>query len=46
MYLSLYKQFILLDINATEEGRKALEDAERINRKTADVGRIKQFINR
>lgn len=46
MYLALYKQFILQDLNSTEEGRKALDDAERINRKTADVDKIKQFINR
>lgn len=46
MFLALRKEFIIQDIKSTEEGRKALADAERYNRKNADVSKVRAMFGK
>lgn len=44
-FLGLRKEFILQDLNSTEEGRKLLEDSKKYEQKDADVSFISKLKN-
>lgn len=46
IFLGLRKQFFIMDLQQTEEGRQKLKDAERLTHKRADINKVKAFINK
>lgn len=46
LFLGLRKQFFIMDLQSTEEGRRKLKDAERLTQKVADISRVKTLLNK
>lgn len=46
MFLGLRKEFFIMDLQTTEEGRQKLKDAERLTQKKADMDGVKALINK
>lgn len=44
LFLGLRKEFFIQDLQATKEGREALNNAERYERKNADISKVKAII--
>ena len=46
MFLGLRKEFFIMDLQSTEEGRQKLKDAERMTQKKADINGVKSLMNK
>ncbi|MGF7184967.1 hypothetical protein GGQ84_001052 [Desulfitispora alkaliphila] len=45
VYLGLYRQFYIINLESTEEGREALERGRMLNETKPDLNKIRQKIN-